>query len=146
LTQTDAKQAWKLLRDKGELAEVHVDERTLWRLKSDAVRVPDPAKHAVRLLPAFDTLILGYADRNDVVAPEHQHEVYHGGQTVPVVLVDGLAAGVWRYKRQGKRLSITVHLFEPVASSIKEVVAEEAEAIGRFWGAKISIAYSAHPV
>jgi hypothetical protein len=100
----------------------------------------------VRLLPAFDTYILGYADRDDLVPPEHQHKVYHGGQTVPAVLIDGVVSGVWRYKRQGKRLQVTVHAFEPFYPAIQHQIAEEAEDIGRFWETPVLVSYSPNPL
>ena len=54
----------------------------------------------MRLLPAFDTYLLGYADRNETVPAEHAARVWPGGGWLhPVVLVDGLAAGTWRVER-----------------------------------------------
>ena len=49
----------------------------------------------MRLLPAFDTYLLGYRSRP--VAPEYESRVWPGGGWIhPVVLVDGIAAGTWR--------------------------------------------------
>ncbi|MEP7293350.1 MAG: winged helix DNA-binding domain-containing protein, partial [Chloroflexota bacterium] len=142
LALTDAKRAWEGL--KGELVEAEVEGNLLWM--PEAAKKPGKTEMSVRLLPAFDAYLLGYADRALLVAKQHQSEVYHGGQTVPVVLVDGLAAGTWRYKRQGKRLEITVHPFEEFDGSVRELIAEEADDIGRFWGVKASLAYSEKPV
>lgn len=51
----------------------------------------------VRLLPAFDTYLLGYRDRAHAVPPEHARKVWPGGGWIhPVVLVDGVAAGTWK--------------------------------------------------
>jgi hypothetical protein len=96
-------------------------------------------KPVVNLLPAFDTYLLGYADRTQIVAPEHHSEVYHGGQVVPVVLVDGLAAGVWRYERTGKRLTISVRAFGKFDTLIAERIEAEAEEIGRFWEMPVEV-------
>ena len=85
------------------------------------------------LLPAFDSLVLGYADREYLVPGRYQKEVYHGGQTVPVVLINGLVAGVWRYERRGKTLDIRVTLFGPADRAIKDLVAEETEDIRAFF-------------
>jgi hypothetical protein len=97
------------------------------------------SKTIVRLLPAFDAYILGYVNRDYLVRPEHQREVYHGGQTVPVVLVDGLAAGVWRYDRQGKKLKIILSPFDRFDEETQHLIAEEAENIGRFFGTAVSL-------
>jgi hypothetical protein len=99
----------------------------------------ESAPPVVRLLPAFDSYVLGYANRDHLVRKEHQPEVYHGGQTVPVVLVDGLAAGVWRYERHAKRLTIRVRAFDAFDTPIQQGIGEEAEDIGRFFGLPVSV-------
>jgi hypothetical protein len=144
LTLTDAKRGWASVRDQGRLTEVRVEERVLWQLASPSGEVhrSSSSEPVVRLLPAFDPYVLGYADRGDVVLREHQHRVYHGGQTAPVILVDGLASGVWRYERQGTRLQIAVHAFEPFDPPILRMIAAEADDIGRFWKAPVSVSYS----
>jgi hypothetical protein len=65
--------------------------------------------------------------------------VYHGGQTVPVVLLDGDAVGVWRYKRQGKRLTVTAHAFDAFEPEVQYLIAEEVDDIGRFWEMPVSL-------
>lgn len=142
LPMTDARRAWELLAD--ELIEVTVENRRLSMLASEAP--PEAPAPFVRLLPAFDAYILGYADRDYVVAPEHQPLVYHGGQTVPVVLVDGAAAGVWRYQRQGRRLKIVVHPFDDFDSRTQDLIAGEADDIGRFWDIQASVIYTDQPL
>ncbi len=102
---------------------------------------PAGAGTIVNLLPAFDAFVLGYADREYLVPEKWRKEVYHGGQTVPVVLVNGRAAGVWRYERQGKKLAINVHPFEPFDPVTRELVAAEAEDIGRFFGLPAALAW-----
>ncbi len=141
LPLTDAKKGWKQLQDADELVEVRVEDRTLWSLaeQTTSLSKSEHSETVVRLLPAFDTYVLGYADRDYLVRPEHQREVFHGGQTVPVVLVNGLAVGVWRYDRQGKKLKVTVRPFDACDKPINDLVAEEADDIGRFWGMSISL-------
>ncbi len=147
LTVTDAKNAFKLLAAAGELVPCRLGKRGLWlpTALTESLK-PSQTTASVRLLPAFDTYVLGYKDRDLVVVPEHQGEVYHGGQTVPVVCVDGAAAGVWRYRRQGKRLQITVHAFAGFDPSTKQQIAAEADDIGRFWGSPVSVMYSESPL
>jgi hypothetical protein len=139
-----AKRGWERLRERGSLADVSVEGRTLGlletRLRSTCDRAP--AKEVVNLLPAFDSLVLGYKDRSLLVPEKYAGEVYHGGQTVPVVLVDGLVAGVWRYERKGKRISIEVRPFEPLARPIKDLVVREAEDIGRLFGLSAAVNYT----
>jgi hypothetical protein len=142
LSLADAKKGWDLLRDRKALTAIDVENSVLWsqepQLKS--LEAPADTGTVVNLLPAFDTFVLGYEDREYLVPGEYRKEVYHGGQTVPVVLVNGLAAGTWRYERRGNKLHITINRFEPFDRITRELVAEEAEDIGRFWGIPITLA------
>ncbi len=63
----------------------------------DAPAVASAPARAVRLLPAWDTYLVGYKDRVRQAAPEHLPWLYDkvGNATSPVV-VDGLVVGVWQ--------------------------------------------------
>lgn len=143
LPMADARKGWKLAEDRETLLEMKVEGRTLWL--PEAQYRPEAnagvTDTVVNLLPAFDPLVLGYSDRECIVPEKYRKEVYHGGQTVPVVLVDGRAAGVWRYQRRGNKLNITVALLEPVMNTIRTLIEEEGEDIGRFWELRTSLSY-----
>ena len=77
------------------------------------------------LLPAhFDPLLLGYDKREDpLVPPEHRSRVYRpGGMILPVVLLRGRAAAVW--KRTGQ--TFTVAAFAPLSPGDRAAVETEA--------------------
>lgn len=138
-----AKRGWDQLRENGTIRPITVEEQVLWSLCPPG---KDSERMAVRgtvvnLLPAFDPYVLGYDDRRYLVPEAYRHEVYHGGQTVPVVLIDGLAAGVWRYERKGKGLELKIKPFKPFNSVIRKLVAKEAESTGRFLGLSPAVVY-----
>jgi hypothetical protein len=84
---------------------------------------------SVRLLPAFDTYLLGYADRDDVVPPEHAARVFPGGGWVhPVLLVDGLAAGSWKLAA-GR---VEVEPFASLTQDVQAALEPEAADVERF--------------
>ncbi|WP_230741178.1 winged helix DNA-binding domain-containing protein [Methanooceanicella nereidis] len=142
LTRTDANKGWSLLFNRGLIKEIKIDNHLLWAEKQiNTFEEGENVEPVVNLLPAFDSFVLGYADREYLVPEKYRKEVYHGGQTVPVVLVDGLAAGTWKYERHGKRLNIRVSLFKPIDKTIRELIEEEANDIGRFWGQQASLSY-----
>ena len=93
LAMRDARRAYAAIAP--ELEEVEVLGRRAW--------IPpglEPAPPAVRLLPAFDGILLGHRDRALIVRPEHARDVLPGGGILrPTVLVDGLVEGVWRLER-----------------------------------------------
>ncbi len=54
----------------------------------------------LRLLPAFDELLLGWRDRSPTVPPEYARHVHPGGGILrPIVLEDGIAVGTWTRRR-----------------------------------------------
>jgi hypothetical protein len=64
-----------------------------------------PQPPDVRLLPAFDTYLLGYRTRDFAVAPAHAKRVWPGGGIVRAAIVaNGRAVGTWR--RAGERIEI----------------------------------------
>lgn len=93
-----ARAAWGAL-DLVELADG-------WALRG---HVPGPVpEDLVRLLPAFDELLLGWKAREHAVAPEHAKAVFPGGGMLrATVTVGGRVAGTWT--------KAGVELFAPVA-------------------------------
>ena len=90
---------------------------------------------SVRLLPSFDTYLLGYATRDDVVDPEHARRVWPGGGWLhPVVLVDGRAAGTWRAERAGDGVTVAVEPFGRLPGDVPPALEAEAQDVGRFLG------------
>jgi len=76
----------------------------------------------VRLLPAFDTYLLGYAAREAAVRAEDQKRVFHGGEMAPVVLVDGCAEGTWHYERRGRQVLIQVTPFKSFDAEVQGLI------------------------
>jgi hypothetical protein len=133
---TESQAAWAALGD--ELLELRVEGRPVWLLKADSTaleRAATPGR-MVRLLPAFDTYLLGYAGREWAVPKAYQKRIFHGGQVAPTVLVDGCAAGTWHYEQRGRQMRITVTPFEKFSAEVRERLAEEAGEVGRFYGVK----------
>jgi hypothetical protein len=97
----------------------------------------------VRLLPAFDTYLLGYARRDTVVPKSYQKHIFHGGQVVPTVLVDGVAAGTWRYERRGPQMRVEVSGFAKFSRPVRARIAEEAEDVARFYGLQPKLSFGA---
>jgi hypothetical protein len=144
LGAADARRGWQLalpLHTRYITTPDGAPGERLWWPQTTVTHAGEPVSGdpVVRLLPAFDTYLLGYADRDLVVPPAYRGEVYHGGQVVPVVLVDGLAAGVWRYERRGKRLAVSVRPFAAFDASVRQGITGEAEDIGRFLGLPVTL-------
>ena len=105
----EAREAWAQVE--GELVEVSLAGLPAW--------LPRAAEHrleaidgppAVRLLPAFDTSLLGYRSRRLAIAPEHARRLHPGGGVLrPAITVDGRVAGTWC----PAAADLAIELFEP---------------------------------
>ncbi|MEA2448275.1 MAG: hypothetical protein QOG63_207 [Thermoleophilaceae bacterium] len=81
---------------------------------------PDPP--LVRLLPGFDTYLLGYRDRTLAVPAEHARAVWPGGGIIrPTVVANGRAVATWRLERRGKRVDVTVDPFGEEVDAAAEI-------------------------
>jgi hypothetical protein len=99
---------------------------------------PPPAPPA-RLLPAFDTLMLGYARREPFVPAAHDARVLPGGGMLrPVVLARGVVAGTWRLAGAGRRRELAVDWFGRPAAP--RALVAEARDVGRFLDLEIELA------
>jgi hypothetical protein len=64
----------------------------------DAPLAEEDVPAPVRFLPAFDNLIVAYADRTRMMTDEQRKAVCVGAVIFPTFLVDGVVAGLWDLK------------------------------------------------
>ena len=101
------------------------DVRGAWR--DQPAPVGDPGPGGVRLLPAFDEWLLGWASRALVLPAAHAKQVVPGGGIIhPVAIADGRAFATWRLRRGEVEL-------EPFARRAPSAAAEIA-AVAAFLG------------
>jgi hypothetical protein len=123
----------------GELEEIDVGGRGAFVLAGD--RSFPTATGQVRLLPEYDVYVMGFRERDQLV-PEPVRELiarhgrgrYEGPAGVRLVLVDGVAAGLWERKKRGKRIELGVRLVRRPTRARREELEREAERIGAFLG------------
>src|SRR2546421_3087502 len=133
--------AWQTISD--QLIEVEVANRSAWMLKSraawlDELPAPVPAQgHApiVRLLPRFDTYLLGYQKRDISVPPQHAKRVNAGGGMIhPTVMVDGRVVGTWKSTFKRNYLDVVVEPFDELAREVHAGLEAEVADLARFLG------------
>jgi uncharacterized protein YcaQ len=133
--------AWQHIAD--QLIEVEIANRPAWMLKSRAAwldELPDPVPaqdHApiVRLLPRFDTYLLGYQKRDLSVPPQHAKRVNAGGGMIhPTVMVDGRVAGTWKSTFKRNYLDVVVEPFDELAPEVYAGLEAEVADLARFLG------------
>lgn len=85
----------------------------------------------VLLLPGFDELILGYADRTMTLDAEHADRIVPGGNGVfrPTVVADGRVVATWRHVGSGAKRRLEVDAFETLPDDVAAAVAERYAAL-----------------
>ncbi len=128
-----------------------------WLAAKVDVEVPvvalEPAgPSSVRLLPEYDPYVMGFRERDELIPPAvavqiraHGKGRYEGAAGTPLLVVDGLAAGIWRRKKAARRIELTVQPARKLTRPERAAVAEEAERIGAFLGLDPALEVSASP-
>ncbi|GAA1859537.1 winged helix DNA-binding domain-containing protein [Brevibacterium marinum] len=128
----EAESWWNLLED--EMTEVDFGRRT-WILTDDRDALRSPRTPAgVRLLPPRDPYIQG-RDRETIIDKELHRDVFTTVGDPGTVLVDGRIVGIWRARKKGKKLSMSVTAFETVSARAKKAVESEADEVASLRGA-----------
>jgi hypothetical protein len=87
--------------------------------------------HAVKLLPAFDTYLLGYASREAVLPPAYARRIHPGGGVIrPSVLLDGRVVGTWSLSRPKRAIQVVE--FETLPSDARPSLEAELADVRRF--------------
>ena len=120
----------------GEVVEVEADGRPAWfpLARRAWLEEAPSAGQQVRLLPFFDGYLLGYHNRDFMLAPENRAAVLTGGIIQSVLLVDGRAAGIWHINKRHKILEVVVVPFGELPAGARAELEAEAEDVGRFLG------------
>lgn len=136
MTLREAGSIWAGVRD--ELAPLDVDgsDGAVLHTSLDELARARIERPHVRLLPYFDSYLLGHRGRSHLVSDEHRHRVSRAqGWIAPVVLVDGRVAGIWKHARERGSLVVEVTPFERLSSGVVAGIRAESDELRRFLGA-----------
>jgi hypothetical protein len=120
-----------------ELEEIDVEGHRSFVLAGDR-SFPTPSAQ-VRLLPEYDMYVMGFRERDHLIPrpvreliASHRRGRYEGPAATRIVLVDGVAAGLWERQKRGRRIQLDVHLTRRVGKAARAELEREAEHIGAF--------------
>ncbi|MET9604081.1 winged helix DNA-binding domain-containing protein [Streptomyces sp. NPDC006512] len=124
--------AWtRRLFEAAGLTEVSVEGTRAWTSRADAE--PGESARGVLLLPHFDSFTVGSQPR-ELLFPgaARQRALARSSQAgnFPVLLIDGVVAGVWQQKKTGGTVSITVEPLRPLTARQHRQLGEQVERIG----------------
>ena len=104
-----------------------------WVVRGDT-SWPDEPPAGLRLLPYFDAYAVGSHPREVVFPGRASERALSAGQAgnFPVLLVDGVVAGVWHQKRSGRRIVVTVEPFAALSRAHSAELDREVARVGDF--------------
>ncbi len=124
LTAADVRTALAVARPSLESLVVDGVEHLLDPATPEALDAHRAQARGVVLLPGFDEMILGYADRTATLSLEHEPRVVPGGNGVfaPTIVVDGRVVGTWRMVGRGAARRFEPALFAPLSSHVERAI------------------------
>ena len=126
-----------------ELEQVDVEGNPATALAGDWDGVDADAR-SVRLVPRFDCYVIGCHEpgwqRDRLIPAAAGNRVFAGGAgPFPVLLVDGVVAGLWERHVRGRRMQIDVEPFERLSAAQSGELAAEAARVGTILGADVAV-------
>lgn len=126
---------------KPRLEQAASDGQTYWR--GEPAPTARPAAPVAYLLPNFDELTVGYADRSALWnadwarGPEPPAMVILGN----VLLLDGRLAGTWKRTLSKDRVHVALEPFGPLEAPEREAVTAAAARYGAFLGLAVDLSW-----
>ncbi|MGR4880790.1 winged helix DNA-binding domain-containing protein [Streptomyces sp. LARHCF249] len=119
------------LARKALIEEVAFASGRAWLAAGDTV-FPDEAARGLRLLPYFDAYVVACRPRELLFPGSAAARALAGGQAGnhPVLLVDGVVAGVWHQRRTGRRTALTVEPVGRLSAAQRRALDEQVERTG----------------
>lgn len=129
----------------GELEEIEVEGRRAQVLAGDTAF--PTSRPSLRLLPEYDVYVMGFREREQLVPEAVREQIaasrrgrYEGPAGARLLLVDGVAAGVWERKKRGKRIELRVVPARKLTRAQRAELDDEVERIAAFTGLEPALA------
>ncbi len=141
LPLTDARRALEMLGP-GFTVEATGRRILVHRVPPRRSRADAADGRSVALLPAFDELVLSYADRSALFAPgDTLQRVVAGGVIKPIVVAGARVIGTWSRRADGQKVAITVTIarFGRSVPAGRAAIEEAAELHATFLGRPLDL-------
>ncbi len=123
-----------------ELVTVEFEGRPAYLLAADAARRWTVTPSPLRLLPQYDVYVFAAGPRERVVPPAVKPPIfalgrgrYEGATGLPVLLVEGIVAGVWQSEEKSGRSVVRVQAFAKLSADQRAALAAEVGRLSAFW-------------
>lgn len=124
-----------------ELEHVEFDDHPSKMLSLDIDRIQSIEEtHSIRLVPSWDTYVMFYHPREFFVEQKYRTTIFSPIRgNLPVLLVDGVAAGTWTKTKKRAVIEVHVRPFKGLSSIQKRAVEDEAGRLREFFGTSIKV-------
>ena len=104
-----------------ELEEVEFEGQKRWVRREDIDLILDAHNvRSVKLLPSWDCYVMFYHPREFFVSQNYRARVFRKLEgNAPVLLIDGVAGGVWEQQRKSGLTEVRVRPFSNLSSAQK---------------------------
>ena len=127
------------------MTPVAVNGQERWLLSGDIaeLREMEDATLPVRLVPAFDPLLLAHREKTDLLPESLRKRIYAAAAWVyPAVLVNGAIAGKWQYERTSKSMTVTIEPFQKITKQAQRAIEREADYFAKIIGRTAEVRYA----
>jgi hypothetical protein len=118
-----------------QLTEVILDGTPAWVAEADTdMQAAEQVAGSVLLLPYFDAYVVGSHPRDPLFPGKAtQRARAPSGQAgnYPVLIIDGVVAGVWHQRRSGKWIEVTVEPLSPLTERHRRTLETQVLRIGK---------------
>jgi len=125
----------------GDVERVELDGEEAWVAAGDTGTPAEPHR-GIRLLPYFDPYVVAGQPRDRLFpGAAAARALVPSGQAgnYPVLLVDGVAGGVWHQRRSGRKLTLTVEPLADLTRAQRGELDQEAALLGRVMEAAVTL-------
>ncbi|MEV8022878.1 winged helix DNA-binding domain-containing protein [Streptomyces sp. NPDC086554] len=129
------------LASAGEIEAVDMDGEPESYVVAGDTAFPEEPVRGVRLLPYFDAYVIASHPRARLFPGRAYERALAGGQAgnFPVLLVDGVVAGVWHQRRSGHGTTVTVEPLGRLSAGQERGLAGQVERVGEVLEARAEL-------
>jgi uncharacterized protein YcaQ len=140
-----AKRLFKSIEE--ELLQVDVEGCIGSMLRKDYEVIEESVPtDSVRLLPNFDSYVLGFRPRDSFVPKDKADLVFRPQAWVsPVLLVDGQIAGIWERSNTKGGAELGITMFTRLTNDQREVLRDEVGRMSAYYGNDLVLSFSGKP-
>lgn len=133
--------AWKKVSK--EMIEIKNNDQRLYMLKKQfSPSIPTTLNSTVLLVPAYDTYLLGYKNRELILLPSAEKDVYRGGGLLrPAILINGYIVGSWEIKHLQRRIEVRINASKEIIEPFEKQLNTEVQKIGKFLEMPIELVF-----